>query len=110
MFEQGPMPQKATYSINIRTEEEDATEQEADLAKDKADNVRLTKTTPNFGRMTGAIEEPSKEGGASCCRLRSSVRHHKQHPCIVDPRMYELKQYCSIVKPKDKERHRGSKS
>ena len=44
-------------------EEDDANEREADSAKDKADDVRLMKTTPNFGRKTGAIAEPSKEGG-----------------------------------------------
>ena len=59
------MRQKATCSTHIRTEEEDTNEQEADLAKDKADEVRPTKTTPNFGRKTEAIEEPSQEGGAS---------------------------------------------
>ena len=46
-------------------EEEDADEREADSAKNKADKVRPTKTTPNFRRKTEAIEEPSQEGGAS---------------------------------------------
>ena len=41
-------------------EEEDADEREENSAKDKADEVQPTKTTPNFG-----IEDPSKEGGAS---------------------------------------------
>ena len=40
-------------------------EREADSAKDKADEVRPMKTTPNFGRKMGAIAEPSEEGGAS---------------------------------------------
>ena len=46
-------------------EEEDTDEREADLAKNKADEVRPTKTTPNLGCKTEAIEEPSQEGGAS---------------------------------------------
>ena len=33
-------------------EEEDADEREADSAKDKADEVRPTKTTPKIGRKT----------------------------------------------------------
>ena len=59
------MSQKATCSTRTRTEEEDADEREADSAKDKAAEVRPTTTTPNFGRKTEAIEEPSEEGGAS---------------------------------------------
>ena len=59
------MSRKATCSTRTRTEEEDADEREADSAKDKADEVRPTKTTPNFGCKTEAIEEPSEEGGAS---------------------------------------------
>ena len=55
------MRQKATCSTHIRTEEEDTNEQEADLAKDKADEVRPTKTTPNFGRKTEAIEDQTYE-------------------------------------------------
>ena len=65
MFVQGATRWKDTCSTCIRMEEDDVDEQEADLAKDKANKVRLTKTTPNFGRKTEAIEEPSKEGGAS---------------------------------------------
>ena len=65
MFEQGATPRKATCSTHIRTEEEDAAEQEADLAKDKADEVRLMITTPNFGNKMETIKEPSEEGGAS---------------------------------------------
>ena len=62
---QGAMSRKATWSTRTRTEEEDADEREADSAKDKADKVRPTKTTPNFGRKTEANEEPSQEGGVS---------------------------------------------
>ena len=65
MFEQGATPWKATCSTHIQTEEEDADEQEADSTNYEADKVRLTKTTPNFGHKTEAIEEPSEEGGAS---------------------------------------------
>ena len=59
------MSRKATCSTHTRTEEEDADEREADSAKDVTDKdvtdkVRLTKTTPNFGRKTEAIEEPSQ--------------------------------------------------
>ena len=46
-------------------EKENADKREADSVKDEADKVRLTKTTPNFGRKTKAIEEPSEEGGSS---------------------------------------------
>ena len=66
MFEQGAMPRKATCFTHTRTEEEDAVvQEEADSAKDEADEARLTKTTRNFGIKTEAIEEPSEEGGAS---------------------------------------------
>ena len=61
---QGATRRKATFYTHIRTEEEDADEREADSAKEEADEVRITKTTPNFGRKTEAIEEPSEEGGA----------------------------------------------
>ena len=61
------MSPKATCSTRTRMEEEeeDADEREADLAKDKADEVRPTTTTPNFACKMGAIEEPSEEGGVS---------------------------------------------
>ena len=59
------MSRKATCSTRIRTEEEDVDEQKDDSAKDKADEVQTTKTTPNFGRKTEGIEEPSEEGGPS---------------------------------------------
>ena len=59
------MSQKATCSTRTGTEEEDANEREADLAKDKAAEVRPITTTPNFGRKTEANEEPSQEGGVS---------------------------------------------
>ena len=66
MFEQGAMPRKATCFTHTRTEEEDAAmQEEADSAKDEADEAQLTKTTRNFGIKTEAIEEPSEEGGAS---------------------------------------------
>ena len=58
------MRRNATCSTRARTEEEHANEREADSAKAKADEVRPM-TTPNFGRKTEAIEEPSEEGGAS---------------------------------------------
>ena len=57
------MSRKATCSTCTRTKEEDADEREADSAKDKADEVRPTTTTPNFGHKTEANEEPSQEGG-----------------------------------------------
>ena len=59
------MRQKATCSTRIRTEEEDADEREANSAKDKAEEIRPMKTTPNFGHKKEAIEEPSEEGGVS---------------------------------------------
>ena len=60
MFEQGAMPQNATCSTHIPTEEEDV----ADLAKDEADKVRPMKITPNFGKKTETIEEHSEEEGS----------------------------------------------
>ena len=65
MCVQGAMCWKATCSTHIPTAKEDTDKREADSAKDEADKVRITKTTPNFGRKTEAIEEPSEEGGAS---------------------------------------------
>ena len=65
MCVQGAMLRKATCSTRTRTEEEDMDKREADSAKDKVDEVRPTTTTPNFGRKTEAIAEPSEEGGAS---------------------------------------------
>ena len=65
MCVQGATCRKATCCIRTRTEEEDANKQEADSAKDKADEVCPMKQTPNFGRKTEAIEESSEEGGAS---------------------------------------------
>ena len=59
------MSRKATCSTRTRTEEEDVDEREADSAKGKADEVRPTTTTPNFGYKKEAMEEPSQEGGAS---------------------------------------------
>ena len=59
------MSRKATCSTRTRTEEEDADEREADSAKDKADEVRPTTTTHNFGRKMEANKEPSQEGGVS---------------------------------------------
>ena len=46
-------------------EEEDATEQEANSAKDEADEVRPMKTTPNFSKKTETREERSEQGGVS---------------------------------------------
>ena len=65
MYVQGATRRKATCSTHTPTEEEDADDREADSAKDKVDEVRPTKTTPNFGYKTEAIEEPSEEGGTS---------------------------------------------
>ena len=65
MCVQGAMSRKATCSTRTRTEEEDAYEREADSAKDKADEVRPTTTTPNVGRKTEVNEEPLQEGGVS---------------------------------------------
>ena len=62
---QGAMSRKATSSTCTRTEKEDTDEQEGDSAKHKADEVRSTTTTPNFGRKTQANEELSQEGGVS---------------------------------------------
>ena len=62
---QGAMSRKATCSTRTRMEEEDVDEQEADSAKDKADEVQPTTTTPSFGRKTEANKEPSQEGGVS---------------------------------------------
>ena len=59
------MRRKATCSTRTQTEEEDADEREVDSAKNKADEVRPTKTSPNLVRKTEAIEEPSQERGAS---------------------------------------------
>ena len=69
------MIRKARCSTCTRTEEEDADEREADSAKDKADEVRPTTTTPNFGRKmeTEANEEPSQEGEVSV-----------EYQCIMD--------------------------
>ena len=59
------MHQKAIFSTRTRMEEEDADEREADSAKNKADDVRPTKNTPNLRRKTEAIEEPLQEAGVS---------------------------------------------
>ena len=65
MCVQGAMRRKATCSTRTRTEEEDADTREADSARNKADEVRPTKITPNFGRKMEAIEDSLEEGGAS---------------------------------------------
>ena len=41
---------EGTCSTRTRTKEEDVDKRQADSAKNKADEVRPTKTTPNFGR------------------------------------------------------------
>ena len=58
----------------MEEEEEDADEREADLAKDKADEVRPMTTTPNFGPKTEANEELRKKGEFPL-RLESSKRN-----------------------------------
>ena len=69
MFEQGVAPRMAKCSTRIRTKEEDvAVQEEANSAKDaadEADKVRPTTTTPNFDNKMETIEEPSEEGGAT---------------------------------------------
>ena len=51
MFEQGTMAQKATCSTHTWMEEEQAVvQEEADSAKDEADEVRPMKTTPIIGK------------------------------------------------------------
>ena len=69
MFEQEVMARKAKCSTRIPAEEEDAAmQEEADSAKDtadEADKARFTKTTHNYGNKMEAIEEPSEEGGAT---------------------------------------------
>ena len=76
MFEQGATPRKATCSTRIRTkeEEENADERETDSSEDKAAEVSPTKTTPNFGHKTKAIEEPSEEGGTSILARANKTR------------------------------------
>ena len=47
-------------------EEEDvAVHEDADSAKDEADEARVTKTTLNYGNKIEAIGEPSEQGGAT---------------------------------------------
>ena len=60
------MPQKATCPTHTRTEEEHAiVQEEADSAKDKAEEVRPIKITRNFGKKSETIKQCWEEGGAS---------------------------------------------
>ena len=62
MCVQEAMSRKATCSTRTQTEEEDTDEREADSAKDKTDEVRPTKTTPNLGRKRKPSRNLRKKG------------------------------------------------
>ena len=66
MFEHGATPRKATCSTHTQTEEEDAVKQEeADLAKDEADELQRIETTPNFGKKMETTWKRLEEGRTS---------------------------------------------
>ena len=69
--------------------EDVAMQEEADLAKHKAYEVRTMKTTPTFGKKTETIEECSEEGGdfmpiqvdevtQSKCEYYGKIGHHEE--------------------------------
>ena len=78
MSEQGALPREGTCSThNQRVTEDAVTEEEADLAKEEADEVRLMRETPNFSKKAGTNVECSVEG-----ELSRRTKRTKQ-PCGV---------------------------
>ena len=65
MFEQGALLHKVTCSIHIRMVVEGTiVEEEADLAKEEADEVYLMRVVPTSDKKVKKIVEHLEEGGA----------------------------------------------